>query len=293
MSVERVLFDAPGPRARRRIRIVTVASLLVLAGLVVLALRQFSQHGQLAADRWRPFAEKDYIQFLWVGLKGTFRATAVSAVLAFPAGALLALLRLSLSRPVRYLATAYIEFFRSVPLLLLIYAFLLLLPTYGVNLPIFWKLVVPIVMVNAAVLAEVFRAGVRGLDRGQSEAASAIGLTYWQSMRLVVLPQAIRLVLPTLVAGLVSLLKDSTLGYVVSYPELMKQGNTLTALTHLLIQTFVVIAVVYVIINFALSQLANLLDRRLRRRRPNPGHIAPVVGTGLTTAGSLADAGSS
>jgi glutamate transport system permease protein len=278
VSAERVLFDAPGPRARRRIAIATAASLLLFAVVIAVALRQFSQHGQLAADRWRPFVEKDYLRFLWVGLEGTFRATAVSAVLAFPAGALLALLRLSLSRPVRYLATAYIELFRSVPLLLLIYAFLLLLPTYHVNLPIFWKLVVPIVMVNAAVLAEVFRAGVRGLDRGQSEAASAIGLTYWQSMRIVVLPQAIRLVLPTLVAGLVSLLKDSTLGYVVSYPELMKQGNTLTVFTHLLIQTFLVIAVIYVVINFLLSQLANALERRMRRRRPIPGHVAPVVG---------------
>jgi glutamate transport system permease protein len=278
MTAERVLFDAPGPRARRRIRIVTAVSLVLFAAVLALALRRFSQHGQLASERWRPFLEKDYLRFLWDGLEGTLRATAVSAVLAFPAGALLALLRLSLNRPVRYLATAYIELFRSVPLLLLIYAFLLLLPTYHVNLPIFWKLVVPIVMVNAAVLAEVFRAGVRGLDRGQSEAASAIGLTYWKSMRLVVLPQAIRLVLPTLVAGLVSLLKDSTLGYVVSYPELMKQGNTLTVLTHLLIQTFLVIAVIYVVINFALSMLANWLDRRLRRRRPIPGHVVPVLG---------------
>lgn len=278
MSAERVLFDAPGPRARRRIRIVTAVSLLLFAALVALALRQFSLNGQLAADRWQPFTDKYNLRFLWEGLQGTLKATAVSALLAFPAGALLALLRLSRSRLVRYVAVGYIELFRSVPLLLLIYVFLLLLPTYGVNLPIFWKLVVPITMVNAAVLAEIFRAGVRGLDRGQSEAASAIGLTYWQSMRLVVLPQAVRLVLPTLLAQLVSLLKDSTLGYIVSYPELMKQANNLTVFTHLLIQTYLAVAVIYVIINFALSQLATMLDRRLRRRRPVPGHVAPIVG---------------
>lgn len=278
MSVERVLFDAPGPRARRRIRMVTAVSLVLFGAVVALALRQFSQHGQLAADRWRPFAESAYVRFLWDGLQGTLRATAVSAVFAFPIGAVLALMRMSRSRPVRYLAIGYIELFRSVPLLLLIYAFLLALPSYGINLPIFWKLVVPIVMVNAAVLAEIFRAGVLGLDRGQSEAASAIGLTYWKSMRLVVLPQAIRLVLPTLVSQLVSLLKDSTLGYVVSYPELMKQANNLTVYTHLLIQTYLIVALVYVLINLALSQLASQLDRRMRRRRPIPGHIAPVLG---------------
>jgi glutamate transport system permease protein len=273
-----VLFDAPGPRARRRIRVGTAVSLLLFAAAVAVAVRQFGQHGQLAADRWRPFAETAYLRFLWQGLLGTLKATAVSALLAFPLGALLALMRLSLRRPVRYLATAYIELFRSVPLLLLIYAFLLALPSYGVNLPIFWKLVVPIVMVNAAVLAEIYRAGVRGLDRGQSEAASAIGLTYWQSMRLVVLPQAVRLVLPTLVTQLVSLLKDSTLGYVVSYPELMKQANDLTVFTHLLIQAYLIIAVIYVVINFALSRLAGLIERRMRRRRPIQGRVAPIAG---------------
>ncbi len=266
MTPDRVLFDAAGPRARRRIKIITVLSVLTLLLVGVGALRQFSRHGQLASDRWQPFAQTDYIRFLWVGLEGTLRATAVSAVIAFPAGALLALLRLSLSRPVRYIATAYVELFRSIPLLLLIYAFLLGLPRYGFNLPIFWKLVIPIAMVNAAVLAEIFRAGVRGLDPGQAEAASAVGLRYWQSMRLIVLPQAVRLVLPTLVAQLVSLLKDSTLGYVVSYPELMKQANDLTVYTHLLIQTYLIIAVVYVLINFGLSRLAHLVERRLRRR---------------------------
>jgi glutamate transport system permease protein len=266
MTPDRVLFDPPGPRARRRIRIITVLSLLAFVLVLAGALRQFSQHGQLASDRWQPFSQASYIRFLWDGLEGTLRVTAVSAVIAFPAGALLALLRLSLSRPARYLATTYIEVFRSIPLLLLIYAFLLGLPSYGVNLPIFWKLVVPIAMVNAAVLAEIFRAGVRGLDRGQAEAASAIGLRYWQSMRLIVLPQAVRLVLPALVTQLVSLLKDSTLGYVVSYPELMKQASDLTVYTHLLIQTYLIIAVVYVLINFALSQLANMVERRLRRR---------------------------
>jgi glutamate transport system permease protein len=277
MSADRILFDAPGPRFRRRIRVVTALSLLLFAVLVYVALRQFGEHGQLAVDRWQPFTEPSYLRFLWQGLEGTLWATAVSALLAFPAGALLALMRLSLRKSVRYLATGYIELFRSVPLLLLLYAFLLALPGYGVNLPIFWKLVVPIVMVNAAILAEIFRAGVRGLDRGQSEAASAIGLRYWQSMRLVVLPQAVRLVLPTLVTQLVSLLKDSTLGYVVSYPELMKQANDLTVHTHLLIQAYLIIAVVYVVINFALSQLANLIERRLRRR-PVRGRVAPIAG---------------
>jgi len=276
VTVNRVLFDAPGPRARRRIRWVTALAVLCVVAIVAAALRQFADNGQLAADRWQPFTQLSYLRFLGQGLGGTLKATAAAAVLSFPLGALLGLLRLSRNRVVRYLATGYVELFRAVPLLLLIYAFLLALPPQGINLPIFYKLVVPIVLVNTAVLAEVFRAGIRALERGQSEAAAAIGMTHWQSMRTVVLPQAIRLVAPALVAQLVSLLKDSTLGYIVSYPELMKQGNNLTVFTHLLIQTYLIIAVVYVAINFALSQLANALQRRLQRTR-RPGRGADAV----------------
>jgi glutamate transport system permease protein len=276
MSGNRVLFDAPGPRGRRRIRIASALAVLVVLAVLALALRQFGENGQLAASRWRPFVQVSYLRFLWQGLQGTLKAAAMSAVLAFPIGALLALLRLSRSRGVRWAATGYIELFRSVPLLLLIYAFLLALPRYHLNLPIFWKLVIPIVMVSSASLAEVFRAGVLALDPGQGEAASAIGLRYWPSMRLVVLPQAIRLVLPTLITQLVSLLKDSTLGYVVSYPELMRQGQSMTVYTHLLVQTFLIVAVIYVLLNFGLSQLAGLVDRRLQRRRPARS-AGPVV----------------
>jgi glutamate transport system permease protein len=268
MTPDRVLFDVPGPRGRRVVRIVSSISLLIIAGAIALVVHQFGAHGQLTADRWRPFLQDSYVRFLWHGLLGTLQATATSAVFAFPAGALLALMRLSTRASLRWFAVGYIEFFRSIPLLLLIYAFLLLLPGFGVNVAIFWKLVIPIAMVNAAVLAEIFRAGVRGLDRGQAEAARAIGLRHGQVMRLVVLPQAVRIVLPALVAQLVSLLKDSTLGYVVSYPELMKQANNLSIYTHLLIQTYLIVAVVYVVLNFGLSSLANAVERRTRRRAP-------------------------
>lgn len=270
MSANRVLFDEPGPRARRRILIFTVVAIVLALLLLAAALKQFADNGQLAADRWRPFAQASYVKFLWHGLEGTLKTTAMSAVLAFPLGALLALLRLSQHRVMRWVATTYIELFRSVPLLLLIYAFLLALPRYHLNFPIFWKLVIPIVMVSSATMAEVFRAGVLALDRGQAEAASAIGLRYWQSMRLVILPQAIRLVLPALVTQFVSLLKDSTLGYVVSYPELMRQGQTLTVYTHFLVQTYLIVAVIYVLINFGLTRVADLIDRRLQRRRHPP-----------------------
>jgi len=265
-SATRVLFDEPGPRGRARIRVFTVLALVLLAGLVALALYQFARSGQLGRSRWLPFTQLPYLAFLAEGFVGTITATALAAVVSFPLGIVLALGRLSTVRPVRWLATGYIELFRSIPLLLLIYAFLLALPRFGINLPILWKLVVPIILVNVAVLAEVYRAGILSVDRGQFEAAAALGLPNGVAMRAVILPQAIRYVVPSLVTQLVALLKDSTLGYVVSYPELMKQATNLTSYTHLLVQTYLVVALIYVVVNLLLSRFAEWLERRMGRR---------------------------
>lgn len=267
----RVLFDEPGPRGRRVILLWSVVVSLLVAGLVALALWQFYNNNQLDPVKWQMFGQSSTLRFLGAGLKGTFLTTLVAAVVAFPFALLLALGRLSRSPLVSRPATAWIEFFRSVPMLLVVYFFLLALPRVHVggqalNLPIFWMLVVPMILVSSAANAEVFRAGILAVDKGQSEAAASLGMTHGLSMRLVVLPQAFRLVLPNLLTGLVSLLKDSTLGYVVSYPELMQQGRVLTAVTHYLIQTYLVVAVVYVVINFLLTQLAHRLQARITRR---------------------------
>lgn len=274
-----VLFDSPGPRGRRRILALTAVSVVAVLAVLAIALKRLDDAGELESYKWSAFTTGPYLRVLGSGLFGTLKATLASAVLAFPLGALVALLRMSQSRAIRWVATGYVELFRSVPLLLLIYVFLLALPRAGINLPIFWKLVVPIVMVSTAVMAELFRAGIKALDRGQTEAALAIGLGHWKTMRLIVMPQAVRLVLPALVTQLISLLKDSTLGYAVSYPELLKQGDFLTARTHLLIQTYVIIAVIFIAINFILGRIAVDLERRLRSRRrrsPVPVDAAAV-----------------
>ena len=264
---DRVLFDEPGPRARRRIQIATVVSLLAIAGVVYLAIARFADSGQLAAAKWSIFTTPLVRSFLWDGFVNTMKLTAVSGVIALPLGVLFALLRLAHNKALRWLGTAYVEVFRSVPLLLLVLMFVLALPPLGINLPIFWKICVPIVMCNAAILAEIFRAGVNALPKGQLEASLAIGLTYWQAMRLVIFPQSIRLIVPALVTQLVSLLKDSTLGYAASFPELLRTANVLTARTHTLIQVYIVISLIYVLINLLLSYVARVLERRLNRTR--------------------------
>ena len=266
-STTRVLFDEPGPRARRQIQVATAVSLLAIAGVIYLAVARFADSGQLAAAKWSIFTTPLVRTFLWDGFVNTMKLTVVSGLIALPLGILFALLRLAHNKIARWLGTAYVEVFRSVPLLLLVLMFVLALPPLGVNLPIFWKICVPIVMCNAAILAEIFRAGVNALPKGQLEASLAIGLTYWQAMRLVIFPQSIRLIVPALVTQLVSLLKDSTLGYAASFPELLRTANVLTARTHTLIQVYIVISLIYVIINLLLSYLARVLERRLNRTR--------------------------
>lgn len=278
-NATRVLFDDPGPRGRRRIRILTVVISVLILAVLFLGLRQLSSSGQLEYAKWKPFVQQWAVKYFLDGLVGTLQVTAASAVICFPAGALLAVGRSGRNLVLRWLCTAYIEVFRSIPTLLLVYVFLFALPGVGLNLSIFWKLTVPIILINAAVIAEIVRAGIKALDRGQTEAALAIGMTSGAAMRHVVMPQAIKLVIPTLVTQLVALLKDSTLGYVVSYPELMKQANTLANNTKLLLQAFVIVSLIYIAINFALTRLATWLEQRLRQRPgTRPGRPAGAGG---------------
>ena len=297
MTPTRVLFDEPGPRGRRRITVLTVVISVLILAVLYLAYSRLSASGELAVARWKPFWQQWAVKYFLDGLVGTLKVTAVSALVSFPAGALLAVGRNGHILLIRWLCTAYIEVFRSIPTLLLVYVFLFALPGVGLNVSIFWKLTIPIILVNAAVIAEIVRAGIRALDRGQTEAALAIGMTSGAAMRHVVMPQAIKLLIPSLVTQLVALLKDSTLGYVVSYPELMKQANTLANNTKLLLQSFVIVSLIYIAINFALTRLATWLEQRLRERpgsraagRPGAGDDAPEPALNDAVAGDLPSA---
>ncbi|GAB3240155.1 amino acid ABC transporter permease [Kineosporia babensis] len=256
------LFDVPGPQAQRRIAIATALSSLALLALVALAVRQFAINGQLEWDKWQLFTQWPVLRYLAIGLLATLQVTVVSGALALPLGALLALARLSRSPLLNRPAALYIEVLRAIPLLLLIYAFLLGLPTTGLRIPLFWQLIIPIVLTNSAVLAEIFRSAVKALPQGQTEAALAVGMGYWQTMRLVVLPQAIRMAAPALVSQVIRLLKDSTLGYVVSYLELLYSAKVLGEFNHTIIQSYVVVAVVFVIANLTLAAVAGQVERR-------------------------------
>jgi glutamate transport system permease protein len=264
MSVNTLLFDVPGPRGRRRIRIATIVSSVVVVLLVAAGVRQFAENGQLEWSRWQPYTTWPLIRFLLQGLLGTLEAALAAVSLAMAGGMLLALGRLSSRRLLRWPAYAYVELFRTIPALLLVYVMLFALPKYGLDVPVFWKLVIPLSVSSAASFAVIFRAGILSLERGQAEAGLAVGLTYGQTMRFVVLPQAIRRLLPALISQSVGLLKDTSLGYIVSYNELLFSGQVLASYTHHLIQTYIIVAVIYLVVNGSLSKVARTLEARER-----------------------------
>ncbi|GHF02281.1 amino acid ABC transporter permease [Amycolatopsis deserti] len=290
-----VLFDTPGPRARRRIRIATVVA--CVAGLVLLAVavRQFAINGELAAERWAPYGSWPMWRYLLGGLGGTALAAVLAVAIAMVAGLVLALGRISRHVVARAPARAYVEVVRVVPLLLLIYFAMFALPRYGVDLPLLWKLVLPIAVSRAAQLAEIFRSGFRSLEAGQGEAAAALGMRPYQSMRHVIFPQAIRRVVPALISQTAGVVKDTSLGIVVSYAELLQSGKVLAGYNRLLIQTYLIIALLYFLINYALSRLARAIDARQRLAGiepvspPNPGRrgLGRIRSAAATSGGGL------
>jgi glutamate transport system permease protein len=261
-----MLADALGPRGRRRVTLASVVASGLIFAVLAVAVRRLADTGQLDADRWEPLTQAAVIRFFLNGLLSTLRVASVAMVLAVLVGIVMALGRLARTTVIRVLAGAYVELFRAFPLLLLVLFSGLALPKYGVRLPVFWYLVLALVAYNSAVLGEIFRAGILSLDRGQSEAAQAIGLRYWQMMRIVVVPQAARRMVPAIVSQLVTLLKDTSLGFVIAYPELLRQSRNAGEFFQNPLQSFFAAALLYVAVNLTLSRLARRLEIRQRRR---------------------------
>lgn len=273
MSTSAVLFDVPGPRARRRQRIGTAVGGLVVLALVGVALWRLGANDQLQPARWSVLFDPNsgVPQALGTALVNTLKVAAVGMIAATVLGGFLAVGRLSDHGWVRVPITLVIEFFRAVPLLILILFCLLYLPAVGLRLGAFGALALGLTLYNMAVLAEIFRAGILSVDRGQREAALALGMRKSQVMLLVLLPQAVRRMLPVLIAQLVVLLKDSSLGFIVGYFELLRQARSLVEFFNFkfgdlyTFQLYVAAGLIYILVNVLLSQLARLVERRTRR----------------------------
>lgn len=261
-SMRDALYEAPGPRARRRTALFTALSLVLLGYGIYLVFLQFQRTGQLAPRYWAFFARRSTWLYLLRGFLGTVKVAATSGVMALVLGLALMLLRVSGNRAVSMAARVVIDFFRGVPSLLLIYFFFLVVPTYVGKLDSFWMITIPVALAASGVLAEVFRAGVNAVPVGQREAALALGMSEGKIMFKIVLPQALRIVVPSLISQLVVVVKDTTVAYVVSYPDLLQNARVLITSYDALVSTYFVVAIIYILVNYGINQLSIYVSRR-------------------------------
>jgi glutamate transport system permease protein len=285
-----VLYDEPGPRGRRRIAVASaIAVAAMLAVLAWVGWRVF-EAGQFEGGRWSIIW--DSREYLWGGLLITLRLAATAIVLATALGLVLGLARSAQRAWIRWPVGVWVEFFRAVPLLALIIFAYIALPKYGLRLSPFWCVVSGLVLYNSAALGEIFRAGILTLDRGQREAAASLGLRYWSTMRIVVLPQAIRRMMPAYVSQIVTIVKDTSLGFAVSAEELLRRTRTIGEFDNSAVVTALMAAAIpYLVINVTLSYMARRLERRQGRRGPRQGaaRTPPALSPAQAVALELAE----
>ncbi len=263
LSIRDALYEQPGPRTRRRVLIGTViTAVLVLIG-IGLVIRQFYITGQLAPRYWTFLAQPTTWRYLLQGFRGTVSVALTSGVLALILGLVLMLGRTSGVKPLSVVCRVVTDFFRGVPSLLLIYFFFLVVPQYGIKLSSFWMITLPVTLAASGVLAEVMRAGVNAVPRGQVEAAMSLGMRPARIMFKIVLPQAIRFVIPSLISQLVVVVKDTTVAYVVSYPDLMQNARVLITNYDALVSMYFTVAIIYILLNYAINKLSGFVAERM------------------------------
>ncbi|MEV7426812.1 MULTISPECIES: amino acid ABC transporter permease [unclassified Streptomyces] len=280
MSATSVLYDAPGKAAKRRNVIYTVVFLVLFALAAWWILSVMADKNQLAAEKWSPFVKdsKVWTTYLLPGLGETLKAAALAIVIALPLGALLGIGRLSDHAWVRVPVGAVVEFFRAIPvLMMMIFASALYVQFSNVSSDLrpLYAVVTGLVLYNSSVIAEVVRAGILTLPRGQTDAAKAIGMRKGQTMGYVLLPQAVTAMLPALVSQLVVIVKDTALGgAVLGFADLLSQKDTIPANYGAnTIATIVVLALIYIALNFALTSFAGWLEKRLRGSKKSTGAV--------------------
>ncbi|MFE4859767.1 amino acid ABC transporter permease [Streptomyces sp. NPDC056670] len=263
-----VLYDAPGPKAVVRNRVYAVLGSLALVALLVVAVVRLSAKGDLDYAMWDIFNYAGIRQNIAEAVLATLKAFGLAAVGSLVLGVVLVVGRLSDHKPVRWVATAFIELFRSIPLLITIYAVWIgFLADYSM-----WALALGLSIYNGCVQAEVLRAGVNAVPKGQREAAYALGMSKTQVMVSVLMPQAVRAMLPTIISQLVVTLKDTSLGFIILYPELLQTARLIASNTQVngqypYVSTIVVIGTIYVAMCLLLSALATWIEKRGRRAK--------------------------
>lgn len=282
MSTVTVLYDVPGPKARRRHRVIGLLTILVVAAAVAVVVQRLLSTDQFSAARLAQFQYTAVQRELFNGYLATLRAAAIAAVLALLLGGLLASGRLSVHPALRTPSVALIEFFRGVPLLILMFFFYYGSLEYHMGLSPMWAVVLGLTLYNGSVLAEILRAGVNAVPKGQSEAGQALGLSRSQVMRQILLPQAVRSMLPSIISQLVVLLKDTALGFILTYNELLyvaKQIGGRGSFDYPYVVTYLIVAAIYIATCVVLSLVAGWLERRTRRSGRSTVTVPQDAGT--------------
>jgi glutamate transport system permease protein len=291
VSTETVLYDHPGPRAKVRNTVLTVIFAVGLLALLYWVWSRFDEKGQWAGTLWKPFTQSStWLDYILPGLWHTLAAAAVAMVLSLVLGLVFAVGRLSdhwwLSVP----SGIVVEFFRAVPLLLLMFFIFFGVPFLTQQpMSVFWAVVIGLTLYNGSVLAEAFRAGIKAVPTGQSEAGYAIGLRKRHVLQEILIPQAARAMLPVIVSQLVVLVKDTALGYIIAYSELLQLGvNNLSANFGNVVQAAIVAAAIYITVNASLTAFAGWLERRTRRGGRAPRESGRPVPVGTLPTGEAA-----
>ncbi|WP_328886696.1 amino acid ABC transporter permease [Streptomyces sp. NBC_00316] len=282
-----VLYDAQGPRAKQRNIVYTVLFLIVAAAAVWWVYDSLASKHQLDWIKWKPFftSSQPWQTYLWPGLQNTLKAAAFALVIALPLGALFGIGRLSEHRWMRMPAGLVVEFFRAIPVLILMITANAAYSAYtnisSETRPLY-AVVTGLVLYNASVLAEIVRAGILSLPQGQTDAAKAIGMRKGQTMLHVLLPQSVTAMLPAIVSQIVVIVKDTALGgAVLTFPELLASVRPMSANYGAnTIACFTIVAVIYIVVNFALTSFAGWLEGRLRRGKKSTGAVVGVAGDG-------------
>lgn len=240
-----------------------------MVALGVLAVTAGFATGVLPARRWEPFLLVSTWTFLGQGLLVTLIIGGFALVASLVIGVPLGMARASLRGPVGAVVRGWIELVRATPILAILIIIFLGLPRIGIRLPAVEAAIVGLTIYTSAVLAEIVRAGIQAIPRGEVEAARSLGLSYAQTMRLVILPQALSRMAPAIVSQLITLIKDTSLAYILGAQELVGYGRSFFTFYSNLLETYIVLALIYFAICYSLSRVS----RRLELRQPSAGRI--------------------
>lgn len=280
-----LLFDAPGPKALKRIRIINWVAGIVFAIILVLIIMRLHNppdgENQLSWELWKPALDGEaWSDFYLPGLYATLRATLLAVIGSVVFGLVFGIGRLIPNVIVRGICGVVIEFCRAVPVLIMMIFFWRAFAFAGLPSPSYWSVVLSLILYNGSVVAELVRSGVGNLPNGQHEAAVALGLTRTQSLMSVEVPQAIYAMLPAAVTQLVVVLKDTALGSIIMYTDLLQESRRLGSMYFDILQTLVVAAVIYFIVCWLLSRLAEWLPAHMQKRTMAPVEneaVAPIA----------------